>query len=40
MEKWPTIFFKKMRRVYIVGASLLVKIIELFSFGTFYRLLD
>ena len=40
IEKWPEHFFYKLRRIYIVGASLMVKFIETCSFGTFYRLCD
>lgn len=40
LEKWPEHFFHRLRRVYIVGASLMVRFIETCSFGTFYRLCD
>lgn len=40
LERWPEHFFHRLRRVYIVGASIVVKIIEVFSIGTFYRLCD
>lgn len=40
LEKWPEHFFQRLRRVYIVGASLMVRFIETCSFGTFYRLCD
>jgi hypothetical protein len=40
LEKWPEHFFRRLRRVYIVEASFVVKIIEFCSFGTFYRLCD
>lgn len=40
IQKWPQHFFRRLRRIYIVGASLMVKFIETFSVGTFYRLCD
>lgn len=40
MEKWPEHFFYRLRKVYILGPSILVKIVETFSIGTFYRLCD
>lgn len=39
MEKWPEHFYARMRKVYIVGATVMVRIIESLSFGTFSRLL-
>jgi hypothetical protein len=40
VEKWPEHFFRRLRRIYIVGASLMVRFIEKVSIGTFYRLCD
>lgn len=40
IEKWPEHFFRRLRRIYIVGPSLMVRFIEKVSIGTFYRLCD
>lgn len=40
VEKWPEHFFRRLRRIYIVGPSLMVRFIEKISIGTFYRLCD
>lgn len=40
IEKWPEHFFQKLRRIYIVAPSFMVKVIEKLSIGTFYRLCD
>ena len=40
VEKWPEHFFYNLRRVYILAPSVMVKIIETFSLGSFYRLCD
>ena len=40
VEKWPEHFFYRLRRVYILSPSVMVKIIEKFSVGSFYRLCD
>lgn len=40
LEKWPEHFFQKLRRVYIMGPSIIVRLVETFSYGTFYRLCD
>ena len=40
LERWPKHFIERLRKVYIIGASFMVKLIETFSFGTFPRLCD
>ena len=40
VEKWPEHFFYRLRKIYILGPSVMVKIVETLSMGTFYRLCD